>query len=657
MTGTLARPFRFFLERWIQRGVLHQLLAMAALVAAVAVLGGVAAWAMTPAFETLPQAVWWSFLRLTDPGYLGDDEGAALRVISTVVTVLGYVIFMGSLIAIMTQWLARTLLLLESGLTPISMKDHVVILGWTSRTPEVVLKLLGARGRLQRFLDRQDVHRLRIVILSDEVGTERRHELRTHLGELWDERALFLRTGSSLRAEHLERLDLGRAAVVVVPGADFELGGAEMTDTRVVKTLLSVAALLRELRPEEPPAVVAEIFDPLKKTLAERTMDAGVEVVASDRVISRLISQSVRHRGLAHVLIGLLSHREGNTLYVRELPELVGRSLPAAARAFPKAVPLGIVGRRSGELVTTLNPGPEELLQAGDQLVLLAESYDACTPRTLAGPEGGSDGGEPVPTAAPQGETSAAGREYRVLVLGWSHKMAALLGELGQSSGDRFRLTVVSRIEAEAREPWLAQMPPAGRHVQVDHVVADYALEQTLLQVQPASHDHVLLLSSSWLDSAEEADARTILGFVLLRSLLKGAPDPPEILVELMDPDNARLFDETEQVVLVSPRLMSHLLAHVALRPDLNSVFDALFGADGPDIDLRPARELGLVGRRMSFAELQEHASRAGMVALGIGRTSGGSCEVNLNPERRRTWELGETDRIVVLAADRRSGA
>ena len=85
---------RFHLERWIQRGALHQLLLMAAVIACISVVGGVLAWIVDPAAFDPAGAVWWAFLRLTDPGYLGDDEGALLRTVSTLLTVLGYVIFL-----------------------------------------------------------------------------------------------------------------------------------------------------------------------------------------------------------------------------------------------------------------------------------------------------------------------------------------------------------------------------------------------------------------------------------------------------------------------------------------------------------------------------------------------------------------------------------
>ena len=43
-------------------------------------------------FKSYADAIWWGFLRLTDPGYLGDDHGALKRTVSTILTVLGYVL-------------------------------------------------------------------------------------------------------------------------------------------------------------------------------------------------------------------------------------------------------------------------------------------------------------------------------------------------------------------------------------------------------------------------------------------------------------------------------------------------------------------------------------------------------------------------------------
>jgi hypothetical protein len=138
----LRDRLRFGLELLVLRGLRYRLLLAAAIVLAVALVAGALVAAFDTGFSDVGEAVWWSFLRLTDPGYLGDDEGMARRAISTVVTVLGNVLFLGLLIAILTQWLSETIGKLESGVTPVAASDHVIVLGWTHRTPTIVSELL-----------------------------------------------------------------------------------------------------------------------------------------------------------------------------------------------------------------------------------------------------------------------------------------------------------------------------------------------------------------------------------------------------------------------------------------------------------------------------------------------------------------------------------
>lgn len=640
MRNRLTRGARFFLERWLLKGVFHQLLMMSALIAMVALAGGLAAWGFTPAFESLGAAIWWAFLRLTDPGYLGDDTGAVLRVIATIVTILGYVMFMGSLIAIMTQWLTRTIRTLESGLTPIRMQGHVIILGWTNRTPEVVAKLLDGRGRLERFLKDRSAGKLRVVILSEHVGAERRLELREYLGAKWDESQVFLRSGSSLQQEHLKRLDLLRASVIIVPGADFELGGADASDTRVVKTLLTLNSLLSTAEGPEKPHIVCEMFDALKQPLVRGAVESPVEVIASNRVVSRLISQSIRHRGLSRVLMGLLSHRQGNSLYLRGFPQLAGTRPLACQELFPKAVVLGVVRREGGLQVADLDPRTERPLEADDLLVLLAEKFEDCDPLP----------GTPT-TTVPVGARRVASnhreeQSHRILVLGWSHKIGALVSELSSSHMGKFTLTILSRVGVAEREQWMTRVAGVGERVEVRHVEGDYALQEDMMSVDPSGYDNVLFMASEWMASSREADARTILGYVLLLDLLKGVESRTEILVELLDPDNTHLFAEKHDVYLFTPRVLSFQLAHIALRPELNVVFNDLFGAGGVELDLFPAAELELDGQTVSFHEIQARALECGVIALGVALANK---DAELNPERTRRWTLTERDFLVVL--------
>ena len=193
MIRTFFNHFKFFLETWLLRGARFQLLFIAILIVLVSVVAGALVFMFPSEFKWLGEAMWWAFLRLSDPGYLGDDKGLVLQFVSTIVTVLGYVLFMGALIAIMTQWLQRTIKKLESGLTPLTQNDHVLILGWTNRTATIVRELVMAGGRVKRFLRRIGASNLNIVILAEDVTTTLAYELREELGARWNEKQIVFR--------------------------------------------------------------------------------------------------------------------------------------------------------------------------------------------------------------------------------------------------------------------------------------------------------------------------------------------------------------------------------------------------------------------------------------------------------------------------------
>ncbi|MFT5284644.1 MAG: hypothetical protein ACI8TQ_000801 [Planctomycetota bacterium] len=643
----LLRRLQFFLERLVQRGILAQLCLMAGLIAVVAFLGGVAAWALTSNFDSLPVAVWWSFLRLTDPGYLGDDEGAMLRIVATIVTVLGYVLFMGSLIAIMTQWLASTIRKLERGLTPIAMENHFVILGWTNRTAEIIKKLLSAAGRLERFFaQRGGTGKLRIVVLADEVDAERRQELREKLGEDWNESQVFLRSGSSLQKEHLARLDLSRASVVMIPGADFELGGAEQNDTRVVKTLLNLDSLFDEESGSKMPRIVAELFDPKKASIAHRSISTPCEIIAGDRLISRLLSQSLRHSGVGTVLLSLLTHREGNGIYLRAFDQFVGFTPRALIDLFPKAVVMGVVSQENSSTAVHLNPAQDLTIKPGDRLIFLAEKFDECQPSDNVPTEPAN---EPVGTLPSGSEPDVR----RFLILGWNFKVPTLMTELLESTTGRFEITIMSKIDMSERDRALAHLELTER-LTVQNVVGDYSLEQDLCKLEPHNFDHALFLASGRMKSTEDSDARTVMGMLLLRSLLEAHEESPEILVELLDPENATFLEEGADVVFVSPRMLSHLLAHVGLLPELNAVFDDLICSGGSEIVLRRASDLGLDSKDVTFADIQKAAASLGCIGLGfyIAPMAKTPRRIELNPERTSGRMLIKDDRIILLRTE-----
>ena len=437
--STLARA-RSTLERLVLRGLHYRLLIAVAIVAVISAVGGAVVVILDPTVSNWWEGIWWAFLRLTDPGYLGDDEGLVRRAVSTIVTVLGYLLFLGLLIAILTQWLDQTIETLESGVTPVTLENHVIILGWTHRTPAITEELLCSRQRVVRFLEREGAQELRIVILAEHVDAQLARELRERLADVWNDRQVLLRAGSPLRVDDLERVAIRDAAALILPGAGFAERAPDHADAETVKTLLSMA---RDANAAgvDPPLAVVELFDSRRAAVARRAYPAGCEVVVADETVSRIIAQSVRQPGLCDVFVELSTLNVGNAVYVRRLAGQGGATFGEMQRSFDRAILIGMV--RAGKPRPNLNPDPASVLDADDLLVFIARSYADCEPRA-------GKGVEPAPAAVTR-PPRRPGRPRRVLILGWSRKVPVLLREFARH-GELFEVDVVSATPVADRE-------------------------------------------------------------------------------------------------------------------------------------------------------------------------------------------------------------
>lgn len=634
---------RFQLERWLQHGLFHQLAFLAGLVVVISILGGLAAWLFSAQFGTPLEGIWWSFLRLTDPGYLGDDEGVALRVISVIVTVLGYVLFMGSLIAVLTQWLRETLTRFEEGLSPISMRGHVVILGWTNRTPEIVRQLLAASGRLRRFLDAHGQRRLRVVVVADEVDAERRMRLLGYIGRARGRHQVFLRRGSATILGDLSRFDLGRAAVIVVPGDEFRYAGAEGSDARVVKSLLNLRHFFAETGAAELPQVVAEVTDPDKELAAAHAYSGPVEIVPGDAVVARLLAQTLLDRRMAGVFRELLTHNEGCSPFVREIPAFAGRHPFEIDTPQDRAVVIGALRGAGRARRAYLNPPADFRLREGDQVIFLARAFEDCQSTGAARPS--------FEIAGPA--DAGAGAELRLLVLGWSTHLAQMVEDLLATGVGKAHLTIVSRVPLPGRASWFATRELPADRVSFKHVVADILAAGTLEEFDLTARDAVLVASTSLRESAEESDARVLTVYELLkferREQCEDQTHRPDIVLELSHPASADYGMEPGDVVLTRPRLLGFLQSHVALRPALNPVFDELLlPTGGARLAVRDGRPGGPGGR---YAALVEASRRPGDLPLGVVLEPGTVDEdVVLCPPQDFHW-AGRADLVVLTGA------
>ena len=652
MLSRIKHWLTFRLERMVMHGPLARFAIILGLVVAVAVVAGLLVRAVAPGFESTGEAIWWAFLRLTDPGYLGDDVGVARASVSTAVTVLGYILFMGALIAILVQWLDRTLNRLERGLTPVALNAHVVLLGWTSRTPSVLEEILASEGRIERFLRSRGARRLRVAVLAESAGADLVHELRQQLRERWSARRIILRSGSPLEIEALARIDFAHAAAVVIPAADTTATSALDADARSVKTLMMMGAALAEDPPEEPPLMVLELQDTSYAPWLRTLYPGPMEVIGGDDVLVQLMVQSVRHPGLSHVYEEILSDQRGSQIYVREEPDLVGASIRQLAYAYPEGVLLGLVRPNGDGFAALLNPPDTLLVEPGDRVVVLATRYSDARP-----PDGLASAQQLVERPPP---SACRPIQRRVLVLGWNHLVPALMEEFASHPHDRFQIDIVSEVTASKRRKRLAAEGIPEERIQINHHEFNYTVPAYLAGIDPSSYDNVLLLRSERLKDDSESDARTILAYLLLRQLTADTAGP-HVFMELIDPDNSRLFEnrlENEHTeIVVTSRIVSHMLARVALRRELRAVFDELFSSGGCDITFRRIADYDLAPGHYVFDDLQKAVDQRGDIAIGLRRhqhrrnSEGG---ILLNPGRDEQLDLTDQDELVVLSTSDR---
>ncbi len=655
LPGRLKNRIKFEVERFILYRSLHQLMMIALVIALIALLGGIAAFFLTDDFGRLNEAIWWSFLRLTDPGYIGDDEGTARRTISTIVSVLGYVVFLGALVAVMTQSLNASITRLQRGLTPIAQNDHILILGWTNRTPIIIQQLILSKSRVANFLKRRGVSDLQIVVLAEDVTPEMMGDLRAFLGSFWRARQITLRSGTPLRVDHLERVDFRHASVIILPGGEFGDDVLEYPDGRAIKTLLSMGRVdLSEGENGDTtklPLMVAEIRDYRKGKIARDAYGGPIEVLESDLFQARLMAQNIRVPGLSHIYYELLTHEVGNEIYLRLYPDLVGTTFGDMLSRFSQALVIGVY-RNDARRFYPLTALLDEQMRKGDRLVLI-------TPGAKARQEPDAEDLDiPTPTITLSRPTSKlAGQSnrltHRLLLLGWNRSVPAILSVLNDYNDVHYEVTSMALIDEKERTTRLHRRGITLDGVDITWKTGEFTSTPEVEALEPWRFDTVVICASEWLESSGESDARTVLGYLILESILEGRRERPHLLAQLMNERNAPLFPEDRCETITGPVVLSHLLAQVALQKNLRGLFEELFGPGGAEIFFRPVNDYLGADRNheVLFADLVTAALSRGEIAIGVRRRrfaarNGG---ILLNPPRRGTLKLEMDDEVVVL--------
>jgi len=368
-------------------------------------------------------------------------------------------------------------------------------------------------------------------------------------------------------------------------------------------------------------------------------------VVAGDATISRLMVQNILHPGLSEIFNELLTAGDGSEIYIRGGESLSGMTLGELSAQRPKVIVLGILKPMAKGWTPHMPAASDTRIDVEDRVVMLARDYSETEPDPKSAPLKVISRGQPVSRSVAISE-----KVHRVLVLGWNRRVPSLIGEFSSYRQKRFEVDIVSVVPARERQREIDRYLGEQVEVSCRHVEADYMVEGELRRVGPLNYDSILLLSSDRLASGEEADARAMVGYLQLEDLLSEGGKRPQLIMELSDPDNRDLLLGHQSEMMISPMIVSHVLAQVALRRELRVVLDELFTVDGAEIQFRDPQDYPLPASA-DFQVLEKVVAARGEVALGIWRNQANAQgrRVTLNPPRDGYLDLGPEDRLIVL--------
>jgi voltage-gated potassium channel Kch len=576
----------------------------------------VAIFELNPEGEKLSfgEVVWASLLRTLDPGTMGQDTGIGFRAAMLAVTLFG-IILVAALIGIISNALNSRLEKLSKGKSKVIEKNHTVILGWNSKGVQLVKEILLSNGPHLKSA---------IVILANKDKVQLEDEILRRVGSLGKTR-IVVRSGRPMSRTDLSIVSLDSAKSIIMLSPDF----TEDADTYSIKTCLAIKSV--DNPPSSSTSIVGEIRDSSNLEAAELVSEGAVHWVLVEQIVNRLIVQTCRQNGLSSVFTELLDF-SGSEIYLSKHGKLKGLTYGEVSQMLEASVAVGVI--REHDVV--LNPRNDMVLSNSDTLIVVAEDGD----HLQIGDKGHIEE-DFIVGNVPESNSVAS-----TVILGSNSVIIFLIAELDKDSTYGSQIVVVTQN--------IGAMNLETENIQLTIVEQDPTKRKVLEAVDVASFDHIIIVANRDLNDVQHADAKTLHTLLLVRSLTS-SNNHINIVSEILDDHNRKLAETSRaDDFIVSDKIVSHVIAQIAVNKHLSPVFNTLFAAGGKRISMVPVENYVRTGVPVTFDTVVASALRAGKSAIGyrletLKNEPGSMHGVRLNPDRKATVEFSKGDTLVVL--------
>ncbi|WP_258100076.1 CASTOR/POLLUX-related putative ion channel [Marinoscillum pacificum] len=573
------------------------------------------------------ESLWVNLTHILDPGVLGNhDDNWPFRLFMMITTGLGLVII-STLIGLVSNGILTKMDDLRKGRSFVIEKDHVLILGWSSKIFTIISEICIANENQKRGV---------IVILADMDKVLMEDEIRDKVGSTGNTKVI-CRTGNPIDVHDLYIANPFDTKSIIILDKD-----NENSDSQIIKTI--VAIVTNPERRPDPYHITAEMEDKRNFEVAKMVGKDEVELILSDEIISRIMVQTSRQSGLSVVYIELMDFG-GDEIYFMPEPTLIGKTFRDILFSYEDSAIMGI---QFADGHVEINPPMDTIFKEGDRVIGITEDDDTLVPNAPVHQD--TEENKIVYTEPLVQE------EEKILILGWNNRAKYIIKELDNYVPPGSEVRVISKFDDAAKA--VNKLQNNVDNIKLAFEVMDTTDRETLESMNLGQYDYIMLLCYQNYFPIQEADAQTLITLLHLRNFTEKNGEKYKIVSEMLDIRNRQLADITSaDDFIVSDKLISLLMSQVSENKYLMRVFEDLFDADGSEIYIKPASEYVKVGEPINFYTILESAARKNEVAIGYrvikeSKDMSRGYGVYVNPPKSNAFTLTKDDMVIVLSED-----
>lgn len=579
------------------------------------------------AVDSFGEALWQTFMHVIDQGTITGEYGWKFRLAMLIPTVFGLLLVV-TLVGLISNQISLFIFNLRKGRSLVVERDHIVVLGWSSKIFPIIDELIKANSNQKRA---------RIAILANKDKVEMEDEISQKVKK--NSRVkIICRTGNPIDLSDLEIVNPHDAkSIIIISPED------KKSDSQNIKCILAIVN--HPNRKEDLYHIVAEIKTDLNKETAQIVGGDELTLVVSSDVVSRIAVQTCLQSGLSVVYNKLLDFNDVE-IYFHRASRFAGKPYKEVLLGMEDVCLIGIM-RQNG--IVLLNPKPDTKIKDNDRLVVIAEDDDDREIPLVKDLK--------IKNHLLRNARTANYTPKKILMLGWNRQGATIVKEMDQYVPENSELCIVSSSSSQVASE-LQEI--VNKNLKITFKEGDITNRKTLNDLQIPNFTNVMILSyGSMEEDIQEIDANTLVTLMHLRDIKKQNKASFSIISEMLDIKNRTLAEVAQpDDFIISDHIISLLIAQMSENKELKLVYDDLFDAEGAEFYLKPVYYyLNSLEEEVNFFTIAEAAIQKNETAIGYRVNTNAynpkkDYGIVLNPHKSDLIKFSENDKIIVLAED-----